>query len=352
MKLKKTAAALAAIAFLTACSRYADSAVNPSDSTASEPAVTAPTAEVSESSTAPEASAAAQETEITDRTAAPPVTDAAESAVLPPELFTAALDGIAVTVSRDAVLQTGTVSGQKFSLTINLEKWEQFTTPAQMVVLSRLFWQCYPRMYARFADLSGAPSDVVLAIENEGYGIAEAGGNFIHLHDQWLYQFPEDYDCITHELAHVIQKDWDEDYLEDSGFTERFADCCRYEYALDSGYYNDGQWTLQTPDTESSRGASVRFFVWLDYMYSDTGTDIMRNFFDVCRNQRIRPKQWADAWKDIFAGTKLEGKTADEVWAMFAESDFAYLPSQSGQGSGSDLLEHYAVREKLKSLKG
>ena len=47
-----------------------------------------------------------------------------------------------------------------------------------MVVLSRLFWQYYPRMFARFADLSGAASDVIHAIENDGYAVAESGGDF------------------------------------------------------------------------------------------------------------------------------------------------------------------------------
>ena len=56
--------------------------------------------------------------------------------------------------------------------------WEHYTTPEQMVVLSSLFWQYYPRMYARFADLSGAASDVIHAIENDGYAVAETGGDF------------------------------------------------------------------------------------------------------------------------------------------------------------------------------
>lgn len=46
-----------------------------------------------------------------------------------------------------------------------------------------------------------APTEVVLAIEDEGYPIAEAGGNFVHLHDKWLADNPKDYDCIAHELA-------------------------------------------------------------------------------------------------------------------------------------------------------
>ncbi len=40
-------------------------------------------------------------------------------------------------------------------------------------MLSSLFWQYYPRMFARFADLSGTASDVIHAIENDGYAVAE-----------------------------------------------------------------------------------------------------------------------------------------------------------------------------------
>ncbi len=60
-------------------------------------------------------------------------------------------------------------------------------------MLSELFWECYPKMVERFYVLSDAPMDVTIAIENEGYEVAEAGGNFVHLHDQWLYSNPDDY---------------------------------------------------------------------------------------------------------------------------------------------------------------
>ena len=184
--------------------------------------------------------------------------------------------------------------------------------------------------------------------ENEGYEVASAGGNFVHLHDQWLERYPEDYDCITHELAHVIQNGWDSDYLEDSGYIERFADCSRYEYAIDNGYYNDGEWGLQTVADESTRSTSVRFLVWLDYNYTDENADILRNFLDVCRNRKIPSAQWESAWTEVFAGTKLAGKTIVEVWAMFTASDFANLSSYSDHGSGSELLARYPVREKIR----
>ncbi|MBP0967027.1 MAG: hypothetical protein J5722_05310 [Oscillospiraceae bacterium] len=267
---------------------------------------------------------------------------------LRPEKFSAALPGVEITVSGDKVLQKGKVNGQDYALTLDLSKWEQHTTTEQLVELSRLFWQCYPRMWARFADISDAPTEITLAVENEGYGVAEAGGNHVHIHDQWLYKYPEDFDCITHELAHIIQNGWDGNYLEDSGYIERFADCCRYEYAIDSGYYNDGEWTLQTVADESTRSTSVRFLVWLDYNYSDADTDILRNFLAVCRNAKISSDRWERGWQEVFAGTQLAGKTIDEVWAMFAASDFANLSSYSDHGSGSDLLAQYPIRDKVK----
>ena len=269
---------------------------------------------------------------------------------LNPKMFAAALDGIDVRIEGDDILQTGTVNGQDYTMTLNLSKWGKNTTPEQLVTLSRLFWQCYPRMYARYADLSEAPSAVTLAIENEGYEVAGASGNFVHLHDTWLKRYPNDFDCITHELAHVIQNGWYGEYLEDSGFIERFADCSRYEYALDSGRYNDGGWTLQTIADESTRSTSVRFLVWLDYNYTDADTDILRNYLDVCRNSKISSDQWERAWNEIFAGTKLADRTIDEVWAMFAASDFANLSSHSSSGSGSELLNRYPIREKILSL--
>lgn len=128
------------------------------------------------------------------------------------------------------------------------------------------------------------------------------------------------------------------------------TDCCRYEYALDNGYYNDAQWTLQTADVEASRSRSVRFLVWLDYMYSDADTDILRNFFSVCCNTTVPPEEWGTAWEQVFSGTKLEGKIIAEVWEMYERSDFAYLSSESGNGGVSELLEHYPVREKVLSL--
>ena len=265
------------------------------------------------------------------------------------ELFENALDKISVEINGDIITEQGSINGQSYSLTIDLTKWEQNTTPEDIVGLSRLFWQSYPKMYERFSDITFAPADVTLAIENEGYEIADAGEDRIHLHDMWLAQNPDDYDCITHELGHIAQQGvyWNDDCLEYSGYTELFADLCRMEYPLDNGIYNDSVWTLQDISVQDSRESSVRFLVWLDHFYSTTDTDIIRNFCTVCYEQHYTADDWQSAWAEIFSGTKLEGLTIDEVWDMYASSEFAYLSSNAQQGEKSPLLQEYDIRAKL-----
>ncbi|MBO4866475.1 MAG: hypothetical protein J5582_07865 [Ruminococcus sp.] len=263
------------------------------------------------------------------------------------KMFEDALDNVSVEIGEESVVERGVVNGQNYILTIDLSKWDKFTTTEDMVQLSRLFWQSYPKMYERFADITDPPVSVILAIEDEGYAVAEAGGDFVHLHDQWLYSNPEDYDCITHELAHVIQAEWDGESLEYDSFIELFADACRMEYAMDNGYYNDYVWTLQTAGQQDTRRTSVRFLVWLDYMYSNGDIDIMRRFCEACYDQEYSPAEWAQAWQEIFKGTALEGKTVDEAWEMYTSSDFAYLSSSADKGETSDLLQAYDIRERL-----
>lgn len=263
------------------------------------------------------------------------------------KMFEDSLNNVSVEVGDESIVETGTVNGRYYRFTIDLSKWDEFTTTDDMLQLSKLFWQSYPRMYERYADITDPPTDVILAIEDEGYEVAEAGGNFVHLHDQWLYSNPDDYDCIVHELAHVIQAGWENPFLEYSSYIELFADVCRMEYAMDNGYYNDNSWLLQTVDGQDTRKTSVRFLVWLDYMYSNGDIDIMRRFCEVCYNKKYSSAEWDDAWQEIFKGTELEGKTADEAWELYTDSDFAYLSSYSEKGETSVLLQDYDIRGKF-----
>lgn len=270
------------------------------------------------------------------------------------EDFTGLPGGVTTTVSDKTIVQTGSVNGVSYSFTIDLSGWEKNTTKEQIVVLAQLFWQSYPKMYARFGSVSGASTTVTLAIENSGYEVAETAGNRIHLHDKWLSGGSTDYDCITHELAHVIQNGWNANYLGNIDYIERFADYCRFVYALDNGYYNDACWTLQTADTESSLNSSVRFLVWLDYMYSTGGNmfsssnDLLLKYFRICSEKKYFSTEWDAAWQEIFEGSDLEGISIDEAWELYVTSDFAYYSSESYQNGGvSELLSYYDIRAKL-----
>ena len=266
------------------------------------------------------------------------------------EMFDNQLSGINTTITGTTVMQNADIDSRPYTLTIELENWSGRTSAGQIVNLSSLFWQVYPQMYERFGILSGASRDVTFVIDiNYDGDVAGTMNDVIYLQDNWLGTYPDDYDCMTHELAHVIQNVWDADYLEYSDYIERFADYCRYVYAFDNGYYNGSAWRLQDVFTEDTVEKSVRFLVWLDYTYSEEENDLLAKFFDICYNKQYATADWADAWTEVFRNSPLEGKTIDEVWGIFAESDFAVYDSTSEQGEKSQLLINYDIRNKIKA---
>ncbi|MBQ4354252.1 MAG: hypothetical protein IJC71_05090 [Clostridia bacterium] len=265
-----------------------------------------------------------------------------------PELFDAVPgDFVTTRLTTKEIKQVGTVNGVEYKLTIRLTRWTGRTTPAQIVVLSGLFWENYPRMYERFGAAGESPTQITLDIENKGYGIAWNAGNLVHLHDGWLEQYPEDYDCITHELAHAIQNGWNGETLEYEDYIERFADACRFLYAFRNGEYNDRNWEMQTIDGEPTREDSVRFLVWFDYFYSTEDNDLLLNYFRVCHDEIYPTADWKEAWADIFRGSALEGRDIDDIYAEYAASEFAVLPTDTGNGP-SPLLSKYDVRRHTK----
>ena len=233
--------------------------------------------------------------------------------------------GITADVDVNTIVERGNVNGVDYTFTIDLSKWDGNTSEEQIIMISKLFWQCYPRMYDRFGEVCESPTDITLAIENEGYEIAECAGEFVHIHDMWLSDNPTDYDCLTHEFAHSIQYCWDDYYLEYSSYVERFADYCRFVYAYDKGAYNDDVWTLQSVDVESDRESSVRFLVWLDICYSTPDNDIILKYCNVCKNGFYAPEDWDAAWAEIFDGSELEGMSIDDAWTLYESSDIATM---------------------------
>ena len=253
--------------------------------------------------------------------------------------------GIDVTVNEKSILFEGRVGANDYTLTLQLDKWAGNTTASQIVTCVNLFFDVYPPMFERFGAAGGSPTSVTLAVENEGYGIASTGGNFVHIHDMWLHNHPNDYDCLTHEFAHVIQYGWDGNYCEVSGYIEMFADCCRFLYATENGRYNDLGWSIGSPGDNSTHTNTVRFLVWMDYTYSTEDNDLLLKFFTACKNKQYRSNRWAQAWTWIFAGSGLAGKTASEAFDIFKNSEFASLSTRADFGV-SPLNARYDVRAK------
>lgn len=260
--------------------------------------------------------------------------------------------------AENVITQRATVDGTAYSLTINLEEWAKNTSMEQVLQCTRTFWYCYPKMYGRFAG-SRTPRDVTLVIRDKGYEIAYTERDTVVLNDHWLEENTEDYDCLTHEFAHVVQTGWEDAFVptegEDTYMIERFADYCRFVYCWRDGYYNDAVWTLQTAEQEDSFVSSVRFWVWLDEKYSTDEQDIIRRMSDAIREQEAwaSTENWSaggEAWQQVFEGTGAAGKDLNELWEEYAADDFAYADATaSGFGEKSPLEKSYGVRAKLKA---
>lgn len=267
-------------------------------------------------------------------------------------------DGVTITFSNSSLIQTKTVNGVEFKLDFNLANWEQRTSADQLNTLFDLFWNCYPKMYARFSSATHCPTEVKVFINQDVKlkinGVikncsAYASGNSITIDDAHLSNNKTDFDFFTHELGHVINNAFDDvnNYV-DRDYVERFADYCRYVYAYNGGYYNDSNWTLATCTYETARENSNRFLVWLDYRFSWNEKDIIYSFLSTWCGRKYVAAEWDKAWAEIFENTELEGKTIDEVWKMYLSDPF----SKSGArvysyGSKSDLISDYNVREFL-----
>lgn len=250
----------------------------------------------------------------------------------------------------------GRVNGTDFSLTVDLSGAAGYTKPWQIVTAAKLFWYCYPQMYARFATAE-TPRDVILLIEDFDYEIACAWENKVHIHDRWLWQCPTDFDCLTHEFAHTVQGDWQDEFIPtydgDTYMVERFADYCRYLYAYKGGLFNDPGWELQTPEGEGTPFDSVRFWVWLDYTYSTPEWDIIRemnNRIHLCSAEYTAAAWQPDgsAWQEIFAPTGVYGKDLFTLWEEFTASGMAHLSSGvEREGEISPLLQAFPLWEAI-----
>ena len=267
------------------------------------------------------------------------------------------LDGVNVKVRAKSktINMAARVNGKKFVLNVDLSGSNGNTSPEQVVTCAKLFWYCYPQMYVRFAAKT-TPTTVTLKFEDFGYEVASASGGEVHIHDKWLKNNPEDFDCLTHEFSHIMQGGWDGNYLptsgEDTYMIERFADYCRYLYSFKRGYYNDMCWSLQTSKSENSYVSGVRFWVWLDYTYSTQEIDIIARMQKEITGKNYPRSDWENggkAWDVIFEGTKAAGKDLNTLWDEYVADPMAEESNKPREQGGKSSLERTApLRQSIR----
>ncbi len=247
-----------------------------------------------------------------------------------------------------------TINGIQFKLVLDLSDWQKHTKAEDLLKIKELFYEVYPQMYDRFGGYKPSPTDVEIKVRNytndEDNPAAYTTKNQIYLNDKFLESNPMHYDCMTHELAHVIQNGWAGEKVEygmDS--IESFANYCRFVYAYKDGRYNDMVHEMKDAEAKNVRDKSTRFLVWLDQQALSSDRDIMRDYFELCSDGSYTKDNWDKAWKRLFKGTKFEGKSIDKVWKMYLDSKFAYYSSKAAdENSKSELIEKTDVRNYIK----
>ena len=166
-----------------------------------------------------------------------------------------------------------------------------------------LFVTVYPQMAAEYNE--NAPEFVKIYIYS-GDSIYTSY-SCVYLSASYLTENPLDYDCLTHELMHVVQHypSYDPSWL-----AEGIADYARYVYGLN----NDAAgWSLKTPTAGSSYTDSYRttaaFLNWLETK-SGVGSGIVKELDARLRAGTYDTENHSD-WEEI------TGKSLDTLWTDY-----------------------------------
>ena len=281
-----------------------------------------------------------------------------------PELFDSST-GISTSIGYKTITQTKTIGDKTFNFVIDLEEWKQHTSPSQIKEIANLFWECYPKMYNRFAkDIPD--TDITVTIRFPQTGGIHAAEHTVYVEDVYLEENIYDFDCVVHELAHTLQNrynpntnewiGWKGDKCSHSDYIENFADYCRYVYSYKEGYYNDDWWEPRKYRTNNrasdiAHQNSIRFLIWLDYKYSTADYDLIVAFSDVCRSEEYDSYNWDAAWSKIFEGSDaLRNRSISNVWNEY-ENDTYFSDANSTTGTygvKSQLMKRFPdLRSKL-----
>lgn len=166
-----------------------------------------------------------------------------------------------------------------------------------------LFFQVYPKEVKLFNPTSS--KTVTFVISSEYKGVAATLNNVIKFDPSWLQAHPEDIDCATHELMHVVQ-----DYHGDNPgwLVEGIADYGRNLFGINN---ENAGWTL--PPYRPSQmytnayRVTAAFLRWTEAHYR---SGLVKKLNTAMRNNAYTDDLWV----------KLTGKSVDELWYLYSQA--------------------------------
>ena len=233
-----------------------------------------------------------------------------------------------------------TITKNGFSLTIMQSTDSSKRISGQTLErIKEVYFTQYPKMRARYNPTR--PRAIMMKFdpaltEYPAYTGGDMGSAAIRFSVNWLTSNPNDIDCATHELFHVVQGGYMNYNAEsfEGAICEGIADYARSVYGL----YNDLQgWSLgeyNSSQTILTRYASnARFLTWISYNKNSEATYMLNK---VMHNGTYTADMWV----------QLTGMTSDQLWDAYAADpniDKITLSTQKGGTFGITQGETYKI---------
>lgn len=155
--------------------------------------------------------------------------------------------------------------------------WDLITAEGYQESLTKLFYNCYPRIYTRFG--SGTEPKTITFVADKGYdGVAYAVGTQIVVSVDYANSNPQDIGFFSHEITHSAQQYNNKlNYGGDAWWTENLANYGGFRYF----HWSSAEYVqVYTADDTSLQdwgygayGNNKWFFAYMDAKYPTTKND-------------------------------------------------------------------------------
>ncbi len=238
---------------------------------------------------------------------------------------------VGIVKAADTIAETYTENG--FTLTI--QQTVGNTVDSSVVEkIKEIYFNQYPKMRARYNPTR--PRAITMVFSPDYDGVAYTMGTTIVYSVAYLKSNPNDVDCATHELFHVVQGGYS-NYGSSAfatAFCEGVADYARSVYGM---YNSEGGWSLPAYSSSQSYTDSYRVTArFLTWVQQRVDSSIIYNL-----NKTMHAGTYTD---DLWV--EMTGKTVDQLWSEYAadpDIDKIGLSGQKTESYGIDANDVYKI---------